>query len=63
MVVQKVYAYKNVSWDNNGHPNLHIFQVHVVTDFVKTNVGMSISIAYHPNSHSCIHTSCTTIPH
>ena len=44
----------------NRHPKLHLFQA--VTDFVKIDVGMSISNAYHPNSHSCMHTFCTTIP-
>ena len=44
----------------NRHPKLHLFQV--VTDFVKTDVGMSISNVHHPNSHSCMHTFCTTIP-
>ena len=44
----------------NRHPKLHLFQA--VTDFVKINVGMSISNVYHPNSYSCMHTFCTTIP-
>ena len=44
----------------NRHPKLHLFQV--VTDFMKTDVGMSISNVYHPDSHSCMHTFCTTIP-
>ena len=44
----------------NRHPKLHLFQA--VTDFVKIDVGMSISNVYHPNSHSCMHTFCTTIP-
>ena len=44
----------------NRHPKLHLF--HAVTDFVKIDVGMSISNVYHPNSHSCMHTFCTTIP-
>ena len=44
----------------NRHPKLHLFQA--VTDFVKIDVGMSISNVYHPNLHSCMHTFCTTIP-
>ena len=44
----------------NRHPKLHLFQA--VTDFVKINVGMSISNVYHSNSYSCMHTFCTTIP-
>ena len=41
----------------NRHPKLHLFQV--VTDFMKTDVGMHV---YHPDSHPCMHTFCTTIP-
>ena len=57
MVVQKVciQARMQVGMINiaNRHPKLHLFQA--VTDFVKVDVGMSISNVYHPNLHSSLY--------